>query len=416
MKFNRLLVCLLPFGLLISSALVPAVAAATTPSVTWKLKTLNPSQSYLTSSIASSNSTGTKTWSVSGSCSLKSGRISTRTSGSCTIKLALKAKGKFAPKTFSKRFLLAANTPTPPESSPLIQTTTTSTTTASVPPRSIAFTNRTIASGLQSNWTFGVFVVGSTVYVGGSGLAISTDGGTTFTKTSLTRSVKGLYVVGATVYAAVSGGLAISTDGGTTFTFRTAADGLACNNGDRVFVAGSVVYVSDTNCGLSISTDGGVTFTTRTTADGLNSYSVYDVFAVGSTVYVGTKGGLSISTDGGVTFTTRTAASGLGNGWVQGVYVVDSTVYAATSSGLRISTDGGTTFRLTGPGGLGVYVVGSTVCVAGENSGVGISTDGGTTFTQYKIASGLGSDYVRQVFVVGSTVYAATTNGLAISD
>ena len=205
-------------------------------------------------------------------------------------------------------------------------------------------------------------------------MAISTDGGTTFTKTSLTRSVRGLYVVGATVYAAVSGGLAISTDGGTTFTFRTAADGLACNNGDRVFVAGSVVYVSDTNCGLSISTDGGVTFT------------------------------------------TRTAASGLGNGWVQGVYVVDSTVYAATTSGLRISTDGGTTFRLTGPGGLGVYVVGSTVCVAGENSGVGISTDGGTTFTQYKIASGLGSDYVRQVFVVGSTVYAATTNGLAISD
>ena len=91
---------------LISSVMTPSVGAATAPVVTWKVSSMKPSTSYATSSIATTNSTGTKTWSVSGSCSLKSGKITTKTSGSCTVKLVTKAKGKYAAKTTSKKLTI----------------------------------------------------------------------------------------------------------------------------------------------------------------------------------------------------------------------------------------------------------------------------------------------------------------------
>ena len=65
----------------------------------------------------------------------------------------------------------------------------------------------------------------------------------------------------------------------------------------------------------------------------------------------------------------------------------------------------------------GVYVVGSTVYAA-TASGLGISTDGGTTWTNKRTSSGLGSDIVNGVFAVAGspdTVYAATEGGLSIS-
>ncbi len=88
---------------------VSATKPAATPVITWKLSSMKPTTVYATSAIASSNSTGTKTWSVSGSCTLKSGKITTRSSGSCTVKLAIKSKGKFTSKTASKKFTIVSS-------------------------------------------------------------------------------------------------------------------------------------------------------------------------------------------------------------------------------------------------------------------------------------------------------------------
>lgn len=87
---------------LVSLMLAPSAGAATAPVATWKLSTLKPSTSYATSDIASTDSTGMKKWSVSGSCTLKSGKVKAKASGNCTVKLIVKAKGKFAAKTFTK--------------------------------------------------------------------------------------------------------------------------------------------------------------------------------------------------------------------------------------------------------------------------------------------------------------------------
>ena len=62
----------------------------------------------------------------------------------------------------------------------------------------------------------------------------------------------------------------------------------------------------------------------------------------------------------------------------------------------------------------GVYVVGSTVYAA-TAGGLSISTNGGITFSNKTTDDGLGSNFVRGVYVLGSNVYAATYGGLGIS-
>jgi hypothetical protein len=63
----------------------------------------------------------------------------------------------------------------------------------------------------------------------------------------------------------------------------------------------------------------------------------------------------------------------------------------------------------------GVYVVGSTVYAA-TNSGLSISTDGGNTFSNKTTSDGLGSNSVSSVYAVGNTIYVTTYGGgLSIS-
>ena len=194
------------------------------------------------------------------------------------------------------------------------------------------------------------------------------------------NTLRGVYVIGSTVYAATTGGLSISTDGGATFTNKTTSNGLGSNTVKGVYAIDGTpdtVYAATTN-GLAISTDGGTSFTNYTTANLLGSNTVYGVYVSGSTIYAATQGGLSISTDGGTSFTNYTTANGLGSSWVQGVYASGSTVYAATTGGLAISTDGG------------------------------------TSFTNYTTADGLGNNGVQGAYVGGSNVYVATWGGVSI--
>ena len=91
-------------AVLFSSLTVPLVSAAAVPVATWKVSSLWAFTGYVTSSIASPNSTGAKDWSVTGSCNITGGKIITLSSGRCTVNLIVGAKGKFAAKKFSKRF------------------------------------------------------------------------------------------------------------------------------------------------------------------------------------------------------------------------------------------------------------------------------------------------------------------------
>lgn len=323
-----------------------------------------------------------------------------------------------------------------------------------------SFTNRTVANGLGDNWVWGVYVSGNTLYVAtNKGLSISTDGGTSFTNKTANglgnSPVRSVFVSGNTIYAATYGsGLFISTDGGNSFVNRTRqSSNLGSDYLYGVYVSNGLIYLA-TNGGVSISFpdygSGDEFFLTYDTNDGLADARVFGVYVSGSNVYAATQGGLAISTDGGKSYSNRRTANGLGSDFVFGVYAVGNTIYAATyGGGLAVSTDGGNIFTdRTMNNGLGsnvltgVYASSGTVYVATANGGLGIGvcTDTPPTatptytltptrtptaaptvgpelcqFTNRTTANGLGSNRVTGVFVSGSSVFAATENGLAIS-
>jgi hypothetical protein len=66
-------------------------------------------------------------------------------------------------------------------------------------------------------------------------------------------------------------------------------------------------------------------------------------------------------------------------------------------------------------GKLSAQSVGTTIYAATEN-GLSISEDSGMSFTNYTSANGLGSNIVHSVEVSGSVIYAATDNGLSKSN
>lgn len=106
MKLSHLVFCIASFGGVTTSTFNPTVRAAT-DQVWWVTPTLTTTTKYRPEDIAQTNSTGKKVWSASGSCKVKQEGATTflftsRTSGSCAIKLILKAHGKYPTRAFSR--------------------------------------------------------------------------------------------------------------------------------------------------------------------------------------------------------------------------------------------------------------------------------------------------------------------------
>ncbi len=417
--------------LCIASGLNTPVSALNSPDITWKDSPLSPLTSYDVNLLASTNSTGLKKWSVAGSCALKSGIVTTKSSGYCTVKLSLKPKGNFSSKTSTRRFSI--------ESQNYV---------ASLP---AAFSMKTTRNGLGSDQVNDVFVNGQAIYVAtDKGLSISVDGGRTFTnRTSSSgigngtrEEVNAVFVSGFTVYAGTFTGLSISTDGGISFTNRTLANGIGSNIVYDVFMSGQTIYVATDN-GLSISVDGGATFINRSSRNGLGGIGgwnvVEKVYVVGSTIYAAIYGGISISTDGGTTFTNRTSKNGLGF-CCNAIHVSGTTVYVGGIGGLYISKDMGKTFKQPYKKYswnhiiYDLVVIGNTIYAASYSDdescrqcgGVSVSSDGGTTFKTYNFntSNGLENTEASSVFIFDGKVFAGqrsymsgfSPGGLAISD
>ncbi|HMW07924.1 MAG TPA: putative Ig domain-containing protein [Leptospiraceae bacterium] len=269
----------------------------------------------------------------------------------------------------------------------------------------------------------------------GGGLAISSDGGASFTMKTTTDGLgcntqNGVSVDSSgIIYAAnnsnsCTGGISVSTNNGVSFSFLNAS-----LNGLQNFSVFSntpgLVYVGvyNTGGGLYYSTNGGSSFTQRFGTTYLDSDYVNDIYVTSSNVYIAngfsSSYGVSISTDGGANFTKRNSGnSSLPAAVVSGIYAVGSNVYAATASGLYISTNSGTSFSLSGTGAVAankVQVVSNVIYVA-STSGLMISTNAGSSFSTRTTANGLPSNSVSSVFVYADgTIYVGTNSGIGIS-
>jgi len=109
-----------------------AIAAPST-TVTWKVSSLAPRQVINLSAVVSTNSSGVKTWSKTGSCTLtpsnKPTKLTMGTSGSCVLRLKI-AKSKTHPAKSSKKTItLLAPTSTTTVTVPMMTTTTAKPTT-----------------------------------------------------------------------------------------------------------------------------------------------------------------------------------------------------------------------------------------------------------------------------------------------
>lgn len=248
-----------------------------------------------------------------------------------------------------------------------------------------SFSKKTMAEGLGANWVHKVFAQDNTIYAATGdgafgpngleifgGLSTSTNGGASFSNRGFggfsrdfTQSV---YADGNRIYVGTSNNFNLSTDGGASFVQKLL--GPAAYD---VYAQGSMVYVA-TFLGLYISDNGGESFFRFVDRfPTFENYEPYGVCAQGNSIYVGTEIGLFISTDGGVSFSKRTTAQGLGDNWVNDVYAVGNTIYAATIGGLSISTDGGSNFFNYGLGNA----VNDVYATA---TGIYAATDGGLSF------------------------------------
>lgn len=94
--------------ILVLSFASPVFAKRVTPSVNWKITTLRPNASVKTSKLVSTNSTGKKTWSVKGSCSIRNDTLAAKSKGSCTVTLRLGANKNFSARTVVRKFKITS--------------------------------------------------------------------------------------------------------------------------------------------------------------------------------------------------------------------------------------------------------------------------------------------------------------------
>jgi hypothetical protein len=256
-----------------------------------------------------------------------------------------------------------------------------------------------ILGGLAGNRVSGVcVVVGGKIYAATwlSGLFISPGGGGKiwigYSDPVISRNVNSVYAAGNDVYASTVMGLSLSTNGGTTWTRS-----LATYVVNRVAVSGSTIYAATSGAGLEVSNDGGSNWTSY-----LGTSAVPDVCVAGSTIYAaaipsngGVGGGLWVSTDAGFHWTQF-----LANGTIQSVCVVGSTIYVVNGQAVSISTDNGATWKdyLKNHAVRRVYVSGNTI-YAESGAGLWVSTDGGSNWTTWTTANGLAGNDVYDVFV-----------------
>ena len=201
---------------------------------------------------------------------------------------------------------------------------------------------------------------------------------------------------GLTIYAATGGGVyfSASLDPGTTWT---AIPGSASVG---IFLVGTTIYAATGNAGLSVYN--GTTWSFYTTPS-LPSANVVCVFDDGTNVYAGTSdAGLAVAANTSLStwtvYNTSNTGNGLASNDVQGISVYSGLIYAATAAGLSVYNGSTWTTYLPGVSVNNVYVSGSSIYAA-TASGVWVSLNGGTSWSNATIAQGLASNTVSSISV-----------------
>jgi ligand-binding sensor domain-containing protein len=295
------------------------------------------------------------------------------------------------------------------------------------------FISKSNSMGLNNSSINSVFVDDKRkLYVGTTGgLFVSENGGNTFSKVAKPIDHKYNWIDSVFVdskgiiYLGTPEGLAISKNGGESFVNKTITDGLGTTHINAVFVDSNDLVYAATQDGISISDNGGYSFKNKTTIiSKLKNRNVTDIKSdtVGK-LYFGTSDGLYMSPDGGATFTNKTTLHGLGENCISSIALGENNkIYIAGCSGhLSTSTDGGHSFtnsKLFDYSWINSMAIRENGRIyIGANSGLFISTDDGHSFIRKTVLDGLGSYYVKDVFIdkTGTIYTVGDFHGLSVS-
>lgn len=247
--------------------------------------------------------------------------------------------------------------------------------------------------------------------LGGYGIFRSTNYGANWSAVPTgpgTSAITGLYLLGATIYAAradstiirtVNSGLSWSIVGGLPKIDVRSVAGDSLNT----FVGSSA--------GVYVGSNGGNIWTYM--SSGMINSQVQALFCNGNTVLAGTTpGGVFMTGDNGGSWIP--ANTGLLNTSVNDFGISGNRIYAATSSaGVFASTNNGATWNFAGNGiaNKSVYslAVGNGGLIAGTAGGVHISSDEGVTWKPAN--NGLTDSSVRAVACCRASLFAGTSSG-----
>lgn len=263
--------------------------------------------------------------------------------------------------------------------------------------RSISINGSNILVGSMTGWAFGP----------SGGVYYSTNGGTTFTKTTVTPNTRvwSVFLAGTSfLVGSDGGGIHLSTNNGASWTNSlagTSVRAFASDGAGNLFAAG---YPN----GVWRSTNNGVSWAVLGTPSG----NLLSITIVGSNIFVGANsGGIYRSSNGGTTWTQPLIASTS----VWSFATIGSTIFANATTGLYSSTDDGLTWTLVSNPGSSwqacpMVAVGTTLLV-GTSTGVKRSTDLGVTWTDVNTGlalevAGLAAD--NQYAYAGSGGYTLT--------
>lgn len=124
-RLRRSVSALLLVGVSVGFIGASSAIAAPSTTVTWKISSLSPSQVINLSAVVSTNSTGVKTWTKKGSCTLtptkKPMKLTMGSTGSCTLTLKIAKSKNYPAKSSTKAITLIEKTST--TVAPMINTT-----------------------------------------------------------------------------------------------------------------------------------------------------------------------------------------------------------------------------------------------------------------------------------------------------
>jgi imidazolonepropionase-like amidohydrolase len=247
---------------------------------------------------------------------------------------------------------------------------------------------------------------------GGGGVFLSTNNGTNWTSTGLTRDwVTALAVSGTNLFAGTGdSGVFLSTNNGTNWT----STGLTRDWVTALAVSGTNLFAGTFGGGVFLSTNNGKDWTAVN--KGLRKHYINALAVSGTNLFAGTwGGGVFLSTNNGTSWTA--VNSGLTNPLINALAVSGTNLFAGTEgSGVFLSTNNGTNWASTGLTNTNVFalaVSGTNLFAGTYGGGVLLSTNNGTSWTA--VNNGLTNTNVFALAVSGTNLLAGTQGGVFLS-